>query len=55
MNGAASSGSSFGQFMVNQGPRYDRKSKKGKPRRENQVLSRKGIIRPDKRKKAHYF
>lgn len=40
--------------MVNQGPRYDNQTRKG--RRSNQVISKKGgIIRPDKRKKAKYF
>ena len=42
----------FGQHMVNQGPRFDRK-KRG--RRENQVISKAGIIRPDKRKKAKFI
>lgn len=49
------SGSSFGQHMVNQGPRFDRMMKKS-PRRPNQVIARKGtVIRPDKRKKPHYL
>lgn len=38
------------QHMVDQTPRFERKT-----RRENQVLSRKGIIRRDKRKKGKYF
>lgn len=52
MNGAPVSGCQFAQAMVNQTPRFDRRNRKG--RRENQVLSRKGIIRSDKRKKTHY-
>lgn len=40
------------QFLVNQGPRFE----KSKPvRRENQVLSRQGLIRPDKRKRARFI
>ena len=42
----------FPQSMVDQTPRYD---KKFKARRENQVMSKKGVIRPDKRKKAKYL
>ena len=38
------------QAMVDQGPRFERK-----PIRKNQVLSKAGIIRKDKRKKAKYF
>jgi hypothetical protein len=54
MNGAIASGCSFGQSMVNQGPKYDGQVRKA--RRPNQVLSKKtGIIRPDKRKKAKYL
>lgn len=54
--GAQGCGCSFGSHMVSQGPKFDNATRKKKARRENQVLSRKsGIIRPDKRKKPHYF
>lgn len=53
MNGAPASGCSFGQHMVDQRPRFDRRNRKG--RRENQVLSKKGVIRPDKRHKVKYL
>ena len=52
MNGGIASGCSFGQAMVNQGPKYDNRVRKA--HRPNQVLSKKGIIRPDKRKKSKY-
>lgn len=45
-----------GQMMVDHRPRFDnalRRRRRG--RRENQVIGRGGIIRPDKRKKAKYF
>lgn len=46
-----------GQMMVDQTPRYEnqmrRRHRRG--RRENQVIGRGGIIRPDKRKKAKYL
>lgn len=49
----------FASHMVSQGPRFEggkAHRKKSGCRRENQVVSRKtGIIRPDKRKKPHYF
>jgi len=48
-------GCSFGQFMVDQRPRFDnarRRNKRG--RRENQVQGKR-LIRPDKRKKPHYL
>jgi hypothetical protein len=48
------SGCNYGQHMVDQGPRYEGQKKK-KPRRENQVLSKSQIIRPDKRNKAKYL
>jgi hypothetical protein len=51
MNG---SGCQFAQAMVNQTPVYDNAVRK-KKRRENQVLSKSGIIRPDKRKKAKFL
>lgn len=47
------SGCNYGQHMVDQGPRFEGQKKKG--RRENQVMSQKGIIRPDKRKKAKFL
>ena len=53
MNAASiPSGCSFGQQMVDQRPAFDQK-RKGKFS-SNQVVSRKGIIRRDKRKKAKY-
>jgi hypothetical protein len=45
------SGCQFSQTKVNQSPRYDRKWK----RRENQVVGKGKIIRPDKRHKARYL
>lgn len=48
------SGCSFGQHMVNQTPVYDNAVRK-KKRRENQVVGKSGIIRPDKRKKAKFI
>lgn len=44
-----------GQMMVDQTPRYDNQFRKRRGRRENQVIGRSGIIRPDKRKKAKFF
>lgn len=40
--------------MVNQTPRFDNDVKK-KKRRENQVIGKGGIIRPDKRIKAKFL
>ena len=40
--------------MVDQGPRYEGHKKK-KPVRENQIIGKGGIIRKDKRLKAHYL
>ena len=51
-SGNSSKGTAFAQAMVDQTPRYDRKSGK---RRKNQVLSKSGLIRKDKRQKSHYF
>ena len=45
-----SSGCNYGQHMVSQEPRFERK-----PIRQNQVLSKSGVIRKDKRKKAKYL
>lgn len=45
---------SFPQRFVNQTPVYDNAVRK-KMRRPNQVLSKRGVIRPDKRKKAKYL
>lgn len=45
----------MGQHMVDQGPRFDNQIRKGKRRRENQVIGKAGIIRPDKRKKVKYL
>ena len=50
-----SSGCSFGQHMVTQTPVFDNAVRKRRTARENQVLSRKGIIRRDKRKKAKFL
>jgi len=45
-----------GQFMVDRTPAYESTmKKKKKARRENQVLSASGIIRPDKRERPHYL
>ena len=47
-----------GQMMVDQRPVFDngmRRKRRRKGYRENQVIGRAGIIRPDKRKKAKYF
>lgn len=44
---------STGQMMVDQYPRFEGQKKKG--RRENQVVSKGNIIRPDKRKKPKYL
>ena len=52
MNGPSQS---FGQHMVNQGPKFDNALRKKKKRRENQVMSQSGIIRPDKRHKAKFL
>lgn len=48
------SGKGSPQMMVDQTPRYDNAMRR-RGRRPNQVMGRKGIIRPDKRKKAKYF
>ncbi len=42
----------MGQFMVDQTPRYDNRSR---GRRPNQAMSKAGIIRPDKRKKVKFI
>lgn len=55
MNANISSGCSFGQHMVSQTPVFDNAVRKRRTVRENQVLSRKGIIRRDKRKKAKFL
>jgi hypothetical protein len=55
MNGAPASGCSFGQHMVDQRPKFDNQLRRRKGGfSQNQVLSRKGIIRPTKKKKYHY-
>lgn len=42
--------------MVNQTPRYDNQMRRrGRVMRDRQVISRKGIIRPDKRKKVKFL
>lgn len=46
-------GYQFGQHMVNQTPKFEKAVYKG--RRENQVMSKSGIIRRDKRKKHKFF
>lgn len=53
--GMSGSGCQFGQHMVAQTPVFDNAVRKGRGRRANQVMGKKGIIRPDKRKKAKYF
>jgi hypothetical protein len=55
MNANISSGCQFGQHMVNQTPVFDNAVRRRGNVRENQVLSRKGIIRRDKRKKAKFL
>lgn len=47
-------GNSFGQFMVNQGPKFDNRVRKSK-RRKNQVIGKTGLIRPDRRYKTRYL
>lgn len=46
---------SFGQHMADQTPRFENAMRKRKPRRENQVMSKSQIIRPDKRNKVKYL
>lgn len=46
---------SVAQAMVDQLPKFDNAVKKRKRRRENQVIGKAGIIRPDKRKKVRYL
>jgi hypothetical protein len=46
---------STGQAMVSQEPVFDNAMKRKKKKNENQVISKSGIIRPDKRKSAHYL
>lgn len=53
MNASIASGSQFGQAMVDQRPVFDRK-RKGKFS-SNQVVSKRGVIRKDKRKKVRYL
>jgi hypothetical protein len=53
-SGAMTSGCAYGQYLVDQTPRYDNARRRRRPRRESQVLSPRGIIRPDKRKKPKY-
>lgn len=48
-------GCNLPQCMVDQRPRFEGARRRRKPRRENQVLSRSGMIRRDKRKKARYY
>lgn len=45
----------FGQFMVDQRPRFDNAMRRKRKGSSNQVMSKSGIIRPDKRKKAKYL
>lgn len=51
------SGSSFPQAFVDQRPRFDNRLHKRnrRGRREQQVIGKAGIIRPDKRRKAKYL
>ena len=52
---ASYSGCSFGQHMVNQAPKFDNAVKKRRKSNGNQVMSKAGIIRPDKRGKVKYL
>ena len=54
MTANISSGCSFGQAFVDRTPAYDGGMKKRKFS-SNQVMSRKGIIRPNKRKKVKFL
>jgi hypothetical protein len=53
--GATPGGYGFGQHMVDQTPVFDNTARKGRSRRPNQVIGKKGIIRPDRRKKAKFL
>jgi len=53
MTAQIASGCSFGQALVDHTPAFDKKRKRKFS--SNQVMSRKGIIRPSKRKKVHYL
>lgn len=54
MSANISSGCNFGQAMTDQTPRFDGQVRKRKFS-SNQVMSRKGIIRPNKRKKVKFL
>jgi len=49
------SGCSFGQHMVNQAPKFDNAVRKKRKSHGNQVISKAGIIRRDKRTKVKYL
>jgi hypothetical protein len=49
------SGTQFRQSFVNQTPVYDNQLRKRKRPLSSQVIGAGGILRPDKRKKAHYL
>jgi hypothetical protein len=53
MNASIPSGYSFGQPLVDQRPVFDRRGKRKFS--SNQVMSKGGIIRPSKRKRAKYL
>lgn len=53
MHPGIASGCSFGQAMVDRTPAYDTKRKRKFS--SNQVLSKGGVIRPNKKKKAKYL
>lgn len=53
MNGSPQSGCSYPQTMVDQRPAFDQRRKRKYS--SNQVLSKSGIIRPNKRKRAKFL
>ena len=53
MNSSIPSGCSFPNTMVDQRPAYDRQRRRKS--NGNQVMSKSGVIRPDRRKKAKYL
>lgn len=54
--GSNSKGCSFGQYLVDESPRYDNQVRKRRRSRKHQALNRgSGLIRPDKRYKVKYL
>lgn len=49
------SGTSFGQFMVDQRPRFDNALRKRKRRKSGNQVMGKNLIHPDKRYKVRYL